>query len=109
MANRPIANIVFHEGITQASDGETYALSPDGHTMNIDFMGTGTFTAIVEGKIHNESDFDEIMVVDLATYNMTTQPNTFHTYQCDVTAWSYLRVRLVSVNGSITVIGKLVG
>ncbi len=69
----------------------------------------GAKTAVIEGKILNESEFDEIMSVNTKTYATSSQPNTFDTWQVDVTAWSYIRVRLASVSGTITAIGKLVG
>jgi hypothetical protein len=108
--NNPITEVTFHKNATSISDGIIQSILSDANTMNIDFMGSGTFTALIQGKTSYESDkFDDIMGVNLATYDMTTTPNTFDTYQIDVTAWSYIRVKLTSVTGNITVIGRLVG
>jgi hypothetical protein len=107
--NRSIATITFHKNATTPADGLTYMISADGNALNIDFVGTGAFTAIIEGKIVNESDFDPIMVVNLSTLDLTTTPNTFHTYQLNTTAWSYVRCRLTSVTGEVSVFAKLVG
>lgn len=108
--NRSIAEISFHENATISADGVTYLNTNDADTMNIDFMGTGTFTSIVEGKSSYKSDkFDEIMAINLKTYDMSTMPNTFDTWQVELKGWSYIRVRLTAVTGSVTVLARLVG
>lgn len=107
--NRSIANVVFHQNAIIPADGITYMVTSDASTMNLDFIGSGSFISVVEGKVSNEGTFDEIMVVDLSNLDMTTTPNTFHTYQCDITAWGYIRVRLTSVSGEVSCIARLVG
>lgn len=49
------------------------------------------------------------MAVDTATYDMSTKPSNFHTWELDVTGISYVRVRITSITGVISVLGRLVG
>lgn len=108
--NRSIQEITFHQNATSVVDGNVYQITSDASTINIDFDGSGDFTAVIEGKVsYNSSAFDEIMAVNLKTLEMSAKPNTLDTYQCDLTAWSYIRVRITSITGNISVYGKLVG
>jgi hypothetical protein len=107
--NRSIAEVKFHSNSTSPSVGLEYMITSDASTINIAFMGSETFLATIEGKVSYESEWNEINAVDLKTLNVTTQPNTFNTWQADVVGWSYIRVKLVSVTGTVTAIGRLVG
>jgi hypothetical protein len=87
----------------------------DADTLELDFIdkGTGetpsTFTAVIEAKTSYESDWDERMAVDTATYDMSTKPNNFHTWEVSAKGVSYIRVRITAITGTISVIGHLVG
>jgi hypothetical protein len=107
--NRSIAEVEFHTNATSPSVGLEYMITSDASTINIDFIGTGAFLATIEGKTSYKSDWDEICAGDLKTLEVSTQLNTFNTWQTDLIGWSYIRVKLVSVSGTVTVIGRLVG
>jgi hypothetical protein len=107
--NRSIAEVEFHTNATSPAAGLEYAITSDASTINIDFMGSGAFLATIEGKVSSKSEWDEICAGDLKTNEVSTQPNTFNTWQADLVGWCYIRVRLVSVSGTVTVIGRLVG
>lgn len=107
--NRAIENIEFHSSTTSPSDGIIYDVKSDASLLNIDYMGTGTFTSIIEGKALPDSEWDEIMALNTKTYDMSTRPSTFDTWQLDIKAWSYIRVKLTSVSDEVSVLGKAVG
>lgn len=111
-ANAPMQNLIFHKDATSASDGVTYSVSSNASTLSIDFMATEgtTFVAHFEGKIVEESDWDSVSAFNLNTLNVATTSETTDTWQLDLTAWSYVRVRLSSVTGgSVSVYAKAVG
>lgn len=108
--NRALDEIVFLDNQTTITDGETHMITSDASVINIDFFGSGTFEAVIEGKVsHRSNNFDEIMAVNLKTYNMVSKPNTFDTWQISTVGWTYIRVKLTSVNGAVTAVGKVVG
>lgn len=107
--NRSISELKFHDNATTIQDGIVCNITSDASTLSIDFKGTGTFTSVIECKVSYESDWDEIMGVDTKTYDMSTTPSNFNAWEVDVTGISYVRVRLTSVTGSVTAIGRLVG
>ena len=107
--NRSISELKFHNNATTIAEGEVCSVVSDASTLSIDFMGTGVFTSVVECKSSYESDWDEIMAVDAKTYDMSTTPNNFNTWIVDIVGVSYLRVRITSITGSVSAIGRLVG
>ena len=110
--NAPMQNLIFHKDVTTTSDGTIYNVSNNASTLSIDFMATAgtTFVAHFEGRVAEESDWDSVSAFNLNTLNVSTTSETTDTWQLDLTAWSYIRVRLSEVtNGSVSVYAKAVG
>lgn len=110
--NAAIENITFHKDTAAVSDGKIYTVSSNASTLNIDFMATEgtTFVANFEGKVAEESDWDSISCVNLKSLTLSNTATTTDTYQIDLTAWSYIKIRVSSISGgTLTALGKAVG
>jgi hypothetical protein len=101
----------FHENAILPADGSTYQVVSDASEMAIDFKGTGTFKALIQGKVSYESDWDDLMVTSAKDYAiMTTTPSTFDIYKLDLTGLRYVRCKLIEmIDANITVLVRAVG
>lgn len=111
-ANNAIRIVIFHNKATSPSSGEIISVENNASALNVDFInisGDASFSAVVEGKISVQSEWDTIGTINLKTFEPTTSCSTFDTYQCDLTGWSYVQIKIESISGTIDVIGKVVG
>lgn len=111
-ANRSIANRTFFEDVSTVGVSDFMVLS-DASSMNLKFISTGTFTAKITANLSPKSKggFYPYPCFKLPTYDIIQDVITDdkYIYNVDLTGIDYLRIEIVSISGSLSVYGKVVG
>jgi len=106
------SNWIFHNTETQVSNGSEYKISNVGSetTLALSIAGTSTIYEIafeVKGLV---GDYEAIEGFDIK--NSTLKSSAIQTdgkhWSFDLTGWDSFRVRIVSLNGNLTIQGKVV-
>jgi hypothetical protein len=107
MSNMAISNFTFHNNISSVVTGNEYSVSSGATDISIEFTGTGTFTAIIEGKI--QSNYYPIKSVNLSSLTISSSVSELNSlWQTDLVGLSALRVRITSISGTVSIYGRSV-
>jgi hypothetical protein len=109
--NNNLNNHVFHKDSTQIGTGADFNINYDTSFMNIQFITSGTFVAVLKAKLIDSDTWYPYYSLKVPTGELMSGNITEKSclYQVDLTAISALRVELTSVDGALSCYGKAVG
>lgn len=111
-ANRSIANHVFFENTNTIGLGKEYIVSSDASQMNLKFICSGSFQAKITADIApKEEIFKAYPCYQIPDFTKITDIITSanYLYNIDLSAIDYLRIEILSLTGTISAYGKVVG
>jgi len=103
----------FYENVTTIEEISTSTMHviSDESSMNLEFVCDGTFSAKIYAKVSEKGTFKPYPSFELPSYNLITDTITDDSfiYNIDLTGVEYIKIVLVSLTGTISVYGKVVG
>jgi len=111
--NNAINNYTFYDNATSITDTNNafFNVTSNSSEMNIKFICDGTFQAKLYAGIIDKNTMFPYPCFKLPTFDLITDVISDDTflYNVDLTGIDYLKIELISLVGSISIIGKAVG